>query len=56
MENRRNVAEYESIFYSIDGSSTDNEYDGRYISTNDIEDIRDRNYIHPYINARDAIL
>ena len=56
MEYERNTAEDESILGSIDESSTDDDYDGGYISTNVLEDIRDGNHIHPDINARDYIL
>ena len=39
---------------SIDESSTDNESDDIYISTNALEDIWDGSQIHPIINARDS--
>ena len=54
MENEHNVAEYDSILDSINESSTDDEYDDRYISTNTLGDIRDGNYVHPDINTRDT--
>ena len=41
----------DSIYES---SKCDDSYD-RSISTNNLEDIRDENYVHPDINARDAI-
>ena len=55
-ENKRNVAEYESILTSIDESSTDDDSDDGYISTNTLEDIRNVNYLHPGINTRYARL
>ena len=56
MGNKRNVSEDESILDSIDESSTDDDSDGRHISTNAIEDICGGKYVHPDINARYSIL
>ena len=56
MGNEHNVSEDESIFDSINESSTYNDYDDGYIITNTLEDIQGGNYIHPDTNARDAIL
>ena len=56
MENEPNVAEYGSILASIDESYTDDDSDDLSISTNDLEDIWDGNYVHPGINERDARL
>ena len=53
VENERKISEDELIFASIDESSTYNDSDDRYIYTNALEEIRDINYIHPDINARD---
>ena len=36
----------------MDESYTDDESGDRYISTNALEDIIDRNYVHTVINAR----
>ena len=51
MKNGRSVAENESIFDSIDESSTDDDSDDKSISTNDLEYIQDGNYVHPDIDA-----
>ena len=56
VENECNVAGNESILDSIDESYTDEDSGDGYISTNCLEDIRYRNYIHLDINARDARL
>ena len=52
MENEHNLEEYESILASINDSSTNNDSDDGYISTNTLEEIWDGNYIHPDINKR----
>ena len=52
VENECNVVEYESILGSIDESSTDNDSDEKYISTNALEDICNRKYVHPYTTTR----
>ena len=54
VENERNAEKDESILFSIDELSIDDEYDDGYISTNSLEDIRDGGQIHPYINSIDA--
>ena len=47
MENKRNIAEDESILASIDESSTDNGSDDWSIITNALEDTRMENtYVH----------
>ena len=52
MWNEQDVAEYKSILDSVDDSPIDGDsYDG-YISTNDLEYIRDGIQIRPDINAR----
>ena len=51
MENERNLVKYTSILDSINESSTYDDFDDVSISTNSLRDIRDRKYIHPYINA-----
>ena len=48
--------EGKSVLASIDESSTDNDSKDGSISTNNNEDIRDGNYVHPDINRRDARL
>ena len=53
MENKRNVAEDESISYSFDELSTDDKSDDRSISMNDLEDVWYGNYVHIEINKRD---
>ena len=55
-ENKRNLVEDESIFYSIDESYADSNYDDESINTNSLEDIQNLNHVHPNINARDSIL
>ena len=52
MENKHNVAEYKSILASTDESSTDDESDDRYISTNYLEGIRCGSQIHSEIKER----
>ena len=49
--NQRNVVEDQYISASIDESSTDNNSDDGYISTNALGDSRYGNYLHPDINA-----
>ena len=56
VENKRNVAEDDSISASIDESSTDYDSDDGYICMNALEEIWDENYVHPDINARYARL
>ena len=56
MENERNVAEDESILASIDESSTDDDIDDVYITTNTLEEIQYGNHVHQDINTRDARL
>ena len=56
MENECHVIEDESNLPSIDESSADNVSDSEYISTDDLKEIRDRNYVHPNINARHSRL
>ena len=56
MENERSLEEYESILASIDESSSDDNSDEEYISTDNIEDIRYGSHVHPNINSRDTIL
>ena len=56
MENKHNLVEDESISDSIDDSSTYDESDDGYISTNNAKDIQDGNYVHTEINAIDARL
>ena len=56
MENKRNVAEDDSISASIDESSTDYDSDDGYIYMNALEEIWDENHVHPDINARYARL
>ena len=56
MVNGLNIAEDESISDSIYESSTENDSDDVSIITNFFDHIWDGNYVHPYINARDARL
>ena len=51
---KHNGEVYELILDSIYESSTDNESDDEYISTNALEYIQDEKYVHPDINTRDA--
>ena len=53
MENKRIVAEDEPILVLIDELSTDNDSDDASISKTAFKDIRDGNYVHPYINTGD---
>ena len=51
MGNERNVSEDELILSSIDESSTDNDYNGGFISKNTLKEICHENHIHPDNNA-----
>ena len=53
MENERSLEEDESILASIYRSSADDNFNSKYICTENLEDIWDRSYLHPNINARD---
>ena len=53
MGNEGNVSEDESILALIYESSTEDDCDDGYISTNTFDDIRDENYVNPDNNARD---